>query len=136
MDLLKKLTPYLPYGLQVYHEAGTILTMDAAGSAGSTLSIIDVPEFAKPLVRPLDFTKEIQHDGVKLEMFHFLRNKYHSIYPKKNNIMPLRNWVDKAQQPKGYDLIPHWIFQDLIKHHFDVFGMIESGEALNLNDYQ
>lgn len=35
---------------------------------------------------------------------------------------------------KGYDHIPHWMFQDLIKWHFDVFGLIKKGLAMDINE--
>jgi len=45
----------------------------------------------------------------------------------------ISSFLEFAQSEKGYDFLPHGIFQDLIKAHFDVFGLIDKGLAIDIN---
>jgi len=87
----------------------------------------DIQEF-KPLLRPLsDLTKEIEVNGEKF--------------------VPL-DWFDKNYAPlscsheemkehfmkETLTVMPFVVIQKLIEWHFDVFGLIEKGLAINLNE--
>lgn len=104
---LEHLAPYLPYELNLKHEEGYLLTMDAAGESGRTLSIMDVEEYAKPILRPLsDLTN------------------------KESNLL-----LDKDILAVTYDikLIRYGDVLKLLEWHFDVFGLIEKGLAIDIN---
>ncbi len=100
---LEHLAPYLPYGLKLWHESWECeLTMNADGSGSEDLSILDVEEYAKPILRPLsDLTKEIQHNGEKfvpIVELHKIATEHQKgkgqqidkiVYNKKNTIAQL-----------------------------------------------
>jgi len=136
----KHLVPYLPYelkfgsGNQKYYEfvlsgidfyTRTDIQIRTRGNRIYKISDIRV----KPLLRPLsDLTKEIEVNGEKfvpVKKIHEKGEKWHS--------EPIvSHHIKKVYLTKGYDHIPHWMFQDLIKWHFDVFGLIDQGLALPL----
>lgn len=133
---LKHLAPYLPYNLRfeildykcdyvgekfgicngfyfigdgVYY---TFKQRDVAGKNNNN---------CKPILRPLlDLTKEIEHDGEKFiptETYKGL-NQLQEIYESEFiNLQYAR----------------HNTVMFLFRHHFDVFGLIEKGLAININ---
>ena len=80
-------------------------------------------------LRPLsDLTKEIEHKGEKFVPIDELNNigdaecdRYND-YFNEENISDV-NWL----------LEPFIIFQKLIEWHFDITGLIEKGEAIDVN---
>ena len=132
---LKHLAPYLPYNLHIWHENWKdIVMMDACGEVNETFSIMDVIEGvgeSKPILKPLaDLTKEIKHNEKKFVAWDELINKSHSYgYEDQMFVNELR----AIRRPKGYDDVPHWMYQDLIKWHFDVFHLIDNGLAIDIN---
>jgi len=122
---LKHLAPYLPYGLKVgKHFENEFFSeeMDV-----STMMSLFNDTRKKPILRPLI---DLTVCGNSENIFKDLSDK---AYLKG---MSDENWDDFCSQirmEKGYDLIPHWIYQDLIKNHFDVFGLIEKGLAIDIN---
>ena len=41
-----------------------------------------------------------------------------------------------VRQEKGYDVIPHGIYQDMIKWHMDIFHLIPAGYAVSTHDIE
>jgi hypothetical protein len=117
---LKHLAAYLPYNLKgIYHES--IITLSLNGFSSSTEIGYDISLFLKceikPILRPLsDLDKEITHDG---ETFN----------PKFI--------IDMAFPSERMGLNPatwsHRVVTKLQEWHFDVFGLIEKGLAININ---
>jgi hypothetical protein len=95
----------------------------------------------KPVLRPLsDLTNPIEIDKRTFIPRLELAEKLLSREPESfDNIGSCLQWIDMAiiqevQKEKGYDNIPHWIFQDLIKWHFDLFLLINNNLAININE--
>jgi len=132
---LKHLAPYLPYGLKMNRNVfiGELITLK-----NDKDSIAETFEFQvtcsiwwentndcnhyKPILRPLsDLTKEITHNGetfVPIEEYHYLRFEEISNY-KSGGI-----WLNHIHF-REYNV--------LIELHFDVFGLIEKGLAIDIN---
>lgn len=75
----------------------------------------------KPILRPLDLTKEITHKG-------------ETFVPEDKLAIHLfdeetRNIILNGDS----DGIPYWVILKLIEWHFDVGGWIESKEAIDVN---
>jgi hypothetical protein len=141
---IKHLAPYLPYGLKVQHttfvEFGKtierIQTLEclsdecATFPSGMDYYFDDENECEiKPLLRPLsDLTKEIEHNGERFVPIEKLKEMYGMTILMSNN---------KSNEPVApLKLEPYIIIQQLFEWHFDVFGLINSGLAIDLNTIQ
>jgi len=75
----------------------------------------------KPILRPLSLlTKEIEHLGERFVPYDtniFTKYRMNTLHPKHINIVGM----------------PYWCVQKLIEWHFDVFGLIEKGLAVDIN---
>ena len=122
---LKHLAPYLPYGLKMIYvhtnKIGQISNIYTLGSGYNDDDIkisIDYSEgehiwMYKPILRPLsDLTKEIESDGEKIVP----RSKF------------IGNPLDYKILENSYNVI-----QKLLEWHFDIFGLIEKGFAIDIN---
>lgn len=114
---LKHISPYLPYGLKgVYNKT----PFDGKYTKGlMTLSFDEFKYFlgnCKPLLRPLsDLTKEIEHNGEKF--------------------VPSEKLLDSSmlQYTDDIRMLRHGDVEKLHEWHFDVFGLIENGLAIDIN---
>ncbi len=140
---LKHLAPYLPYGLKGETPNGFGIITELRDNQHYSVKIeiekrkdnapkgiikgktvleddyhrIDI---VKPLFRPLsDLTKEIEHNGELLKYFFFGKGGEHDYYVKK----PIKKVTGLS-----YDRV-----QRLFELHFDVFGLIEKGIAVDIN---
>ena len=128
---LKHLAPYLPYGLEVAfnldqdgYEYGII------DGLNKDLDIVEVnacdPYVSdiKPLLRPLsDLTKEIEHNGEKFVPIEYFEENYYTLdlHQQCNRVIKDPRWMYQCR----------YMFVDyLFKWHFDVFGLIEQGLAI------
>lgn len=123
---LKHLAGYLPYGLELWHNQWKeILIMDCAGSNCDTLSIEDVNEYAKPILRPLsDLTKEIEVNGEKFIPKDVLDETH------------ISNWSYGKITEVDAEMLqnaPFWFTQKFLEWHFDIYGLIEKGLAIDIN---
>jgi hypothetical protein len=130
---LKHLAPYLPYGLKMINtkpgrQAYNIITK-------TTLKKIEIMDFEncyflwflnrKPILRPLsDLTKEIEINGEKfVPINQFYREE--------------RNLLEKELSVTNGNLICEFlsykIMIKLFEWHFDVFGLIPTGLAIDIN---
>lgn len=118
---LKHLAPYLPYGLKILptlynrdnkintlYYLSTIYNSDEFGVNGYTSNYI------KPILRPLsDLTKEIEHNGEKFVPYY---------------------WFGRQGINIESILDERWhIVQKLLSWHFDVFGLLDKGLAIDIN---
>lgn len=121
---LEELTPYLPFKLK-----GLEVRKSSFRNGEDTKEVFvwktnDILCFfnkrygvrsCKPILRPLsDLTKKIWHDGTE--------NKNYIWWTHKLKTSPITQFLE-------YDLL-----LDLLKEHFDVFGLIEKGLAISYND--
>jgi len=132
---LKHLSPYLPYGLKVYNKNNKVdLTI-----VGCTHGLIIMhnekysQEFSfdkfqeynyKPILHPLsDLTEEIEHNGKKF------------VPTENKNLIYIKNAVDT----KLFDIqqlvcvASYSAYQKMFEWHFDVFGLIPEGLAIDIN---
>lgn len=129
---LKNLAPYLPYGLKIQIgnlKDGYDLEMTCEDEMESQcISVKDVIKGEhKPILRPLsDLTKEIEVNGEKFVPLEIIN--LHSC-----KLFHTTRLVNK----NGYDFditqIPHNSFVRLLEWHFDVYGLIEKGLAVDIN---
>ena len=120
---LKELAPYLPYGLKVLlvnHKS-----LDGKEHIFNMSSInVDVIEgtIRKPILRPLsDLTKEIDlGDGSPIMILSYLELDFEDLQVMlKNDVLLLNiSWHD---------------IEILFQAHFDVFGLIPKGLAIDIN---
>ena len=132
-ELKEVLMPYLPYRLNIKNKIGKIVE----------LTLSDAPyhfktEF-KPILRPLsDLTKEIEHNGEKFVPYYQLKVlglvktaslRFETIILEldRNRIFYIPDYHDFFQ-------LPYQVVQKLISWHFDVFGLIEKGLAIDINN--
>lgn len=132
---LKHLAPYLPYGLKIKGEKPVseydLMTLcDRRGLSNITIdTVIDAPAFYKPILRPLsDLTKEIEHNGKKftpeIELLQLFGDFELNHNPRLLNFT-LDKWVSWSDLTKFTGILFEW--------HFDVFGLIENGLAIDIN---
>ncbi len=126
---LRHLAPYLPYGLKVRHYVNehdnAIVEMD-----GCAIEDVIGYDSYKPILRPLsDFTKEIEHNGDKFEPYELAKQ-----------VVDPEQWLkicemidtDGGEYSKIADM-PYWWVKLHLEWHFDVFGLIEAGLAIDIN---
>ena len=143
---IEHLAPYLPYGLKIWSyelnkeiELYCLSKANEAVYINSTKFYYHVDKF-KPILRPLsDLTKGIYHN----------EKKFIPIQKLKQNMLVDFEYKDKdgimsIKFPKGNvciisickeiaDECPFGFYNKLIEWHFDVFGLIEKGLAININ---
>lgn len=131
---LKHVAPYLPYGLRLWHIDGECqIEMNATGSGSDCLSIEDLEMYAKPILRPLsDLFKLIDWD--KNNDPYMLGYKYgiEKVTEDGKLIYAEEYYADYCASPKCYIDITSfnwWLFE----YHFDIFGLIEQGLAIDIN---
>ena len=106
---------YLGTGLVIRHNDGDDLIMNATGSGSNFISIDDIEEYGKPLLRSLDsLTKPITVKG----------------YNDENSFVPLYQLIkeDKAFTTDfidlyGYEELKFSIVELLLKWNFNIFGL-------------
>ena len=116
---LKHLAPYLPYCLNIYINDLRDHVNNFTLELYKDISLKDVIDNEnKPILRPLSYlTKQIEHNGEKFLLIDFLLDKDIIVY--NPNI--------------DYRLLRFGDIEKLLKHHFDVFGLIDKGLAIDIN---
>jgi len=131
---LRHLAPYLPYGLKCVIE-GTedeILIIGILDETVDSSPMVYVEETnplllggIQLLLRPLsDLTKEIEHSGEKFVPHHKLHLSANTKIESVNSFYSNGGW--------GLEDIL-WCNEKLFEWHFDVFGGIEAGWAIDIN---
>ena len=131
---LKHLAPYLPYELKIlngkeYDIVNGIDNKTVISLFRGHLENFTTIENVKPILRPLsDLTKEIEFDN---EKFTPSKDKYWGMNSFQYHINQFENW----ESPSAYlnSRAPYGLLLVLIKWHFDVFGLIEAGLAIDIN---
>lgn len=138
---LKELAPYLPYRLKwhllsAYPGANPLATIEEMTLVGvdSCISFEKASEIyldsdendviGKPILRPLsDLTKEIEIKGKKF-------------IPHQELISIACGMIvgiSSLEEYKDIREVLYWEYEQLIEWHFDVFGLIEKGLAIDIN---
>lgn len=133
---LKHLAPYLPYGLETYQE--NLRGTKFYAWELKPEHIEDALSFQnKPILRPIsdltdDILKEIFNDEqlVVDRLKYAIIVKYQSMGEWFKEIIPIREVTDDRN---GHLIYTAWLFIELCKRHFDVFGLIPQGLAIDKN---
>ena len=123
---LKYLADYLPYDLKFigYLKHGSSLPFDDSEDILTLCPFVltylhqEFEEF-KPILRPLSD----------------LTNKYgyHFIWERETDYESLCQWVDLDIDSRLTDKFSYEFWQILFENHFDLFGLIEKGLAVDIN---
>jgi len=132
---IEHLAPYLPYGIKVLRpDSRTILKVEGIASQLLIFSEENEPDWTfgiiqgnKLILRPLsDLTKEIDHNGAR-----FVPSQYWSDAPWDMLNMTLGTLYQYLRDPGFF--LPYMAWQKLFEWHFDAFGLIEQGLAIDIN---
>jgi len=134
---LEEIVGYLPYGLKVYVEdslPSAIETVKGIFTDNEIFTDEDSYELnkIKPIFHPLsDLTKPITVDGKEFVPMNEMKN----MIDKKADVGSFSNriWKDRIERKVDLDYFPMWIIQLLYQWHFDIHGLIERGEAIDIN---
>ena len=141
---LKHLAPYLPYGLKVKKDADKLIS-EVKGLESSKhkdyfwikyekptkiakLYLTETSSILKPILRPLsDLTKEIDHNGKKFVPMKVFYELFGGGY------MSYKGFINCQLPDFNMPLIGlrYDIIQQLLEWHFDIFGLIENGLAID-----
>ncbi len=134
---LKHIAPYLPFGLKILHFDNQRKMNAGNGSSthwiGITATLQRQGENCKPILRPLsDLTKEIEVGGERFIPIDKIDYEFGMLYyfasGNKGLLIKRRNTNIYA-----YSMDYFLIQQKLFEWHFDVFGLIEQGLAIDIN---
>ena len=137
---LKHLAPYSPYKLNYFvdFEDSDVAVYEMIGMFTDSGEIyLDGYETnldsknCKPILRPLsDLSKEIEVNGEKFKPSFVLSRDY------KNAQEFIHLIITEKEEDYYKDILSHMplcIAQKLFEYHFDVFGLIEKGLAIDIN---
>ncbi len=156
---LKHLAPYLPYGLKGLQESNKLIWWLHKESnicrAEDNYHSISINDFLvrklKPILRPLtDLIEGFELEGEKIFPVHHLHYKSYRVRGSKAKVEPTINFFDDPKMistKKGiygnsngvdiwidkYQKNEYWINRNLFEWHFDVFGLIDEGLAIDIN---
>ena len=125
---LKHLAPYLPYGLKavIRLREDSSLPIDDECTVNVTCfeaAYLDSEyEEFKPILRPLSDLKTIEKEIKLVDSYWYV-----------DDYLTEKCTVDKIYPLHVIEFIPYAIMQVLLKYHFDVFGLIEKGLAIDIN---
>ena len=145
---LKNLAPYLPYGLkgictEEFTGIETVYGISYYKDSSDiylTTSFDDLYiEYFKPILRPLsDLTKEINY-GLSTYAFTYLFEigdcdgcVFEFEHGNIKTIKALEN-ISKYNSYNDINYLPNAVVNMMYEHHFDVFGLIEQGLAIDIN---
>ena len=126
---LKHLAPYLPYGLKV----SSLHTLNAETGIGNINHIVKAVNQGKkqykPRLRPLsDLNTKIYFKGNFIIPIEYIKNNFECFNFDYDDTFIL------SEDSVNYKYLPFMIICKLFEWHFDVFGLIEKGLAIDIND--
>jgi len=128
---LKHLAPYLPYGLKIYACQNEYVLELEEEMDNETISVRETIENNhKPILFPIsDLTKEICINGLFFCPIKCLLEDVGFDVSEFNN----SNFNIKTDTFTDLDISSFNDVQKLLEWHFDVFGLIEKGLAIDIN---
>lgn len=118
---LTELAPYLPYGVKcLYLRNGLRVYDDPVTLTVATLMYAEAQDWT-PILKPMsDLTRpELEAAGFE-DHIDFLTNEY-------------SGWVMKYTRPVVIKETPYGHMQYLLANHYDPFGLIAAGKAINIH---
>ena len=129
MKPIEYLSLYLPYNLYLWNEVKqkAVMMNMGEGSSGNWVGIKAVSRYYergnyvyKPILYPLSMlTEEIEHEGEKVHMMERIWNS------TQGNIT--LEWIKQHHIQR----VPYFVARELFKYHFDFFGLIDQGKAID-----
>ena len=114
---------YLGTGLEIRHNDGDDLIMNATGSGSNFISIDDVEEYGKPLLRSLDsLTKPITVKGYNDGKEFVPVNKLKHIYGWEY----IWSYCSNKQEEFNVNAISFASIKLLLQWHFNIFNLPET----------
>ncbi len=142
---IKHLAAYLPYRLSmIFEKSGRLITMQSCFYNGN-IHITDANEGNcydlsiwnfKPILRPLsDLTKEIEHNGERFlpidelweQTLEEINSNTYDDYFFNQDLKT--TWICKENILQ----LEYVVVDKLFEWHFDVFGLIDAGLAIDIN---
>ena len=133
---LEHLAPYLPYGLKCQLITENKIPFKTEQMTFLGEDWVDFEhnftgfnfEYIKPILRPLsDLTekecKRLLNDNL---VFNFWYGK-----DKSGDYIYKEGYTSSIY--RSYNGMPYWMIQHLLQWHFDVFGLIDEGLAIDIN---
>lgn len=140
---LKHLAPYLPYGLKMelldFPLGKHIRTLEL--DCGHDFNFYLAHNKVRPILRHLsDLTKEIEHNGERLCA---IDEVYNSSWMVGGYILEedeygwhILSKEDNSEihiDPSKPQTWMYWVWEIMVSLHFDVFGLIDKGLAIDIN---
>lgn len=155
---LKHIAPYLPYGIKLFDQwdesdNGYILEVHGFDGEHQEWLIYDnldgnhaviCKSLVKMVLRPLsDLTKEIEHNRGKFIPMNvvgevvndFCKCDFVSDWSSKGDCFEtyVDEFIKRIWNNHHLDYLPFGFVQKLLEWHFDIFGLIENGLAVDIN---
>tara|TARA_R110000822_G_scaffold185428_1_gene324573 strand:- start:75 stop:497 length:423 start_codon:yes stop_codon:yes gene_type:complete len=134
---LKDLAPYLPYGLKIKtNNQIRVMSVAVLTTTENSISNIIYGVGHKPILRPLsDLTKEINIDGDYFIPIYLLKNiRYEFESDLSFGFDPQSDGYTCHCSSQYLEFSEYYeINSKLFEWHFDVFGLIEKGLAIDIN---
>lgn len=132
---LKHIAPYLPYKLkcQTKDKGETVVSELNAAYSDNSYTFMNIVESEKgfeeikPILRPLSNLKDIKDELIDANEF------YDSIKISRDGTDLIFKGLGFIDDYYNTDELPYNIMQVALKNHFDVFGLIEKGLAIDIN---
>ncbi len=126
---LKHLAPYLPYDICMEVRLGRFgwvkrkLQLDIGHDFKYLLESGNVRLHLRPLS---DLENEIEFNGEKFVPIEYLEDMYYTLdlHKQCKRILEDSNWINHCD---------YLLIQDLLEWHFDIFGLIDSGLAIDIS---
>ena len=130
---LKHLAPYLPYDLKYASNQNFDIKISKweLKMVEHQIKIINDCKFEndyKPILRPLfDLTEEIEVNGK-----HFIPcYQWDHSNPEQDTYCD--RIINVASDPSSVEYLDYFIVEKLFEWHFDIFGLIDAGLAIDIN---
>lgn len=129
--------PYLPYGIKVKGKnSGEVTEMQSLSPNVNGLKLIssryhdDVGDFVLVLKPLLKLTEETKIGGEVFVPLEYLVSEV-SVCDAERNFL---DFYEVNKNPDKIKFAPYTIMQKLLQWHFDVFGLIDEGLAVDCDD--
>jgi hypothetical protein len=135
MITLQEISGYLPYKLKMKSRTFSRRNPDILELTMQNLPyLLHVNRL--PILRPLsDLTKEIEVDGEVFIPLEKIFGANYSNWDKKTQSIPacVGHTYACSEGRVSPIHLPYWVVVNFYKLHFDIFGLIERGDAIDIN---
>jgi hypothetical protein len=128
---VKYLAPYLPYGLRGITERNTIFELDIYSNMGPKIEKRDISGFLNNNIRPI-LRSLSDLDSLLKTNFEMLGSGLHD--EEMVNLFCYENiGTDENLADLDITKLPYECVEYMFRNHYDVFGLIEKGLAVDIN---